>query len=163
MPQPTGLYRVLEFISLLTSGEANVFWAAVIATVWFRRGQKDKAAFLFLGTALGSILSPLLKNVFRRPRPLLPDQLETWSFPSGHALSITVFSLLLAWLYARAKPERRLCYYALAAMIIALVSFSRVYLGVHYVTDVIGGCLIGLAFVGGWVRWRGAFSGFSQR
>ena len=105
---------------------------------------------LFLAAIIGGgILNVLLKNLFDRPRPeLVPalSHVSTASFPSGHSMLSAVFYLTLGALLARLVTKRRLKLYlvSVALMFTFLVGFSRVYLGVHYPSDVLAGWTIGL-------------------
>ena len=94
-----------------------------------------------IGTAL---LNTTLKGVFQRLRPQLPEPWITetgWSFPSGHAMGSLVAYGFLAYLVSRMSPAgfpRRTAVTVLASLVL-LIGFSRIYLGVHYLSDVIGG------------------------
>ena len=94
----------------------------------------------------------LLKAGFDRARPDMIahlDVVSNASYPSGHAANTAVLYLLLAWL---APPRRRTPFWALAAAMIVLNGLSRIMLGVHWPTDVVGGTLLGAAFalLGAW-------------
>lgn len=122
---------------LIASGAVLVFW-------YVRTGRRQ-AAFLFAITLAGAeALDQLLKLTFERPRPAAFFGLAvpaSYSFPSGHALVSFAFFVGLATLPAAstANRPRRTLYYIAAALPIAAIGFSRVYLGVHYPTDVLGG------------------------
>ncbi len=111
-----------------------------------RRGH---AAMLVLGAVFsGTIVSQLLKIGFARPRPdLVPYGTEvfTASFPSGHAMMSAVVYLTLGALLARTKSRRRVKSYvmAIAAVLTLLVGLSRIYLGVHWPSDVVAGWALG--------------------
>ena len=109
-----------------------------LATLWHRR----EAILLAAGSLGAELLSHLLKLAFHRVRPpvffgLTPA--ENYSFPSGHAFVGTVFYGLLAGILAEFYSRRRKEAIAAAVLTVLLVGFSRVYLGYHYPTDVIGG------------------------
>jgi membrane-associated phospholipid phosphatase len=94
-----------------------------------------------VGTGL---LNGNLKGFFRRLRPRLPDPWVTepgWSFPSGHAMGSFVAYGFLAYLLTRITPAHfpRRKATALLAILVLLIGFSRIYLGVHFLSDVIGG------------------------
>jgi undecaprenyl-diphosphatase len=115
-------------------------------------GRKYRTLVLvLLATVGGAGMNSLLKQLFSRPRPsVVPHLTEvmTQSFPSGHAmLSATVY-LTLGGLLAQLAERRRLKAYILAVAVLMpfLVGLTRVYLGVHYPTDVLGGWVAGLAW-----------------
>jgi undecaprenyl-diphosphatase len=123
---------------------------AVAGFLWLRKMYG--AMWLVLASTCGGIVvSTILKNAFDRPRPdIVPhlSHVHTSSFPSGHAmLSATVF-LTLGTLLGRFATELRLkAYFLLIAVLLTLaVGASRVYMGVHYPTDVLAGWCAGLAW-----------------
>ncbi|MGV3569599.1 MAG: phosphatase PAP2 family protein [Ramlibacter sp.] len=124
--------------------------AAVAAWLLWRRRRRDALSLLVVPT--GMLLNVGLKNVFQRIRPALDEplvNLTTFSFPSGHAVASTVFYGALCAIalgHLRAPPRRGLAVAAAMAMVL-LVCFSRVYLGAHYLTDVVAGVAVGLAWL----------------
>jgi len=127
-------------------GSTSVLSLLVILVVLFLwlLGRRGMALYVLLSTSLGTGLSFLLKALFQRPRPdLFPhgDTVLTTSFPSGHAMISTLVYLTLGVLLARLLTERRLEIFVVSsAMLVALlVGLSRVYLGVHWPTDVLAG------------------------
>jgi undecaprenyl-diphosphatase len=116
---------------------------------------------LFVAVAGGMLLSSALKAGFARPRPdLVPHgaYVYTASFPSGHALMATATYLTLGALLARILPDRRTRLFLLAMAIVLslLVGISRVYLGVHWPSDVAAGWMAGSAWALLWwlvARW----------
>jgi undecaprenyl-diphosphatase len=120
--------------------------------------RRRAAAWLMLGAVLGGVaLSNLLKFSFARPRPDLVTpavRVFTASFPSGHATMSAITYLTLGALLARTHSEIsiRTYFMILAGLLTALVGLSRIYLGVHYPTDVLAGWCIGTAWaMGSWV------------
>lgn len=100
----------------------------------------------------GMLLNRILKYIFQRPRPHFDDPILTltsYSFPSAHTLTATViYGVLAAYLFAQTPdPGRRALIVVSAALLIALVGFSRIYLGAHYLTDVLGAMAEGLAWL----------------
>jgi undecaprenyl-diphosphatase len=138
---------IMGAIALMSSGLANVLWAALVGWVLACRRQRREAALLLSGTALGSSLILILKPFFARPRPSLPHQIGSYSFPSGHVLSSTVFVGLLLCLGHRLDRAHRRWHIPLATIVLLLVGFSRLYLGAHWLTDVLGGYAMGGIFV----------------
>jgi undecaprenyl-diphosphatase len=114
-------------------------------------GERTSILFLALSVLGGTALSAALKLVFGRPRPDLVAHLaeiHTASFPSGHAMLAAVTYLTLAGLLARVQPRPDLRRFVVATGILlaALVGVSRVYLGVHWPTDVLAGWCLGAAW-----------------
>lgn len=106
------------------------------------------AVFLVVIVTGGTVVSYLLKSFFSRPRPdLVPHHsiVYTSSFPSGHSMMAAVTYLTLAVVLARAHARRRVKTYfiAIAALLMIAVGISRVYLGVHWPTDVLAGWTAG--------------------
>jgi undecaprenyl-diphosphatase len=116
---------------------------------------------LTIAVAGGLLLNTLLKLGFDRPRPdLVPHgaYVYTASFPSGHAMLATATYLTLGALLARVLPDRRTKFFVLAMAVVLcfLVGFSRVYLGVHWPSDVAAGWMVGAAWALLWwlvARW----------
>ncbi len=115
--------------------------------------QRQRASALFLAVAIlgGQVLSHLMKSGFSRPRPdLVPHGVEvaTASFPSGHSMMAAVTYLTLAVMLARTETRAHMrAFYILSAAILSiLVGISRVYLGVHWPSDVLAGWSLGAAW-----------------
>lgn len=104
----------------------------------------------------GGLLNDIVKDLFARPRPNFPDPgviEQSYSFPSGHAMSsLIAYGLLVyfAWFALKDRRVRRVLLAGLVAWI-ALIGFSRVILGVHFVGDVIGGWTLGGAWLALWI------------
>lgn len=119
--------------------------------------RRWRSALLVLGIlSSGIVLSTALKNWIQRPRPrLVPylDHVNSFSFPSGHALNSTLFylviALLLTYFLKQCSARLRWCF-VMGGMLLA-TGVSRVALGVHYPSDVIAGWIIGIAWFGLWV------------
>lgn len=114
--------------------------------------KKEYRAPLFLNLTIAVLLNLGLKSVFLRPRPTAVQHLAVesgFSFPSGHTMAATCFYgflIYLIWTLATNKALRNaLC--ALLALVIASVAASRVYLGVHYFTDVVAGVLVSTCYL----------------
>jgi undecaprenyl-diphosphatase len=106
---------------------------------------------LLAATLGGLLLSTVLKERFDRPRPdVVPHKshVMTSSFPSGHSLNSAVVYLTLGSLLAGLSQQRRLrlYFFGVALLLTFLVGVSRVYMGVHYPTDVLAGWFAGLAW-----------------
>jgi undecaprenyl-diphosphatase len=121
------------------------------------RGYPREAVLLSVGSVGAETASELLKLAFHRPRPPvffgLPPAIS-YSFPSGHAFVSTVFYGLLAGILAGAFPLRRVRILAVWALAVLAIGFSRVYLGYHYPTDVLGGWLCAAGWLAMAKLWR---------
>lgn len=131
-------------------GGTGVLAAVTLAVAGFLAvtGQRQAAALVILAVATGTMVSHGLKWGFDRPRPdLVPHGMTVYSqsFPSGHAMLSAVTYLTLGALLARVQPRRAAKAYplAVAALIVGVVGASRVYLGVHWPTDVLAGWAFG--------------------
>jgi len=113
--------------------------------------KRGAALFVLVAVVGGSLLTTLAKFAFARPRPELVAHLahvSSYSFPSGHALSSAVTYLTLGALLARTQASKRIKAYLLAAAVLLtlMIGSSRVYLGVHYPSDVLAGWSLGAAW-----------------
>lgn len=124
----------------------------IVAFALWRKGDRYWLLSLALAVPGGMILNVVLKQIFHRARPVWDDPLLTLasnSFPSGHAAGATLlYGFLAAHMVWRMKSAaaRALVVVGCASMV-ALVAFSRVYLGVHYLSDVLGAIAIGTAWL----------------
>jgi undecaprenyl-diphosphatase len=129
-------------------------------------GKPAVALFVAVAIAGGTMLSEGLKHLFARPRPELVAHLvevQTASFPSGHAMLSAATFLTLGALLVRVQSRRRLKAYLLtiAILLTLMIGASRVYLGVHWPTDVLAGWCAGAAWAMGcwlvatWLQRRG--------
>jgi undecaprenyl-diphosphatase len=138
-------------LTFLGTGTVVVTIAGVAALFLALTRQRTAAALLLWSTIGAILLNNVLKAAFSRPRPELftwGTHVRTTSFPSGHAMSAAAIYGTVAFLAARLARTRRarLAIHVVAALIIVVVAASRVYLGVHYPTDVAAGLLVGLAW-----------------
>src|SRR4051794_7441063 len=146
------LIKVLETVTAL-GGPAAIWWLVTVgAACMVIRRQVKLAAYLVVVGAGALVLTPLIKMFVGRMRPVVPDPILAApgnSFPSGHTLNATVFcgALLLVLLPAIPRRWRRAAV-GLAVTLAGLVGFSRAALGVHYASDVLGGWLLGVAWIG---------------
>jgi undecaprenyl-diphosphatase len=145
-PSPEWQIKAAQFVSWTGGGTQRYIIVAVLAVVlgWWR-GWRTGAA-LALSSLLSSFASDIMKAAFARPRPsLVPhlDSVNNLSFPSGHATSAMAVYLFVALVV---PPEQR-ARWMIPMMILAIATgISRMMLGVHFPSDVIGGWMLGAAF-----------------
>jgi undecaprenyl-diphosphatase len=132
-------------------GDPAILIFVILAVAgWLLLERKYHAMWFVIAAALGGqIMSSILKVVFARQRPdIVPHlaEVSTASFPSGHSMMSAAVYLTLGTLLVRLEVRRRTRIYSMTIAILAtlLVGFSRIYLGVHFPTDVLAGWLIGL-------------------
>lgn len=137
-------------VDITTLGGVTLLSLVVTAAVSYlvAAARYRNAMLLLVATISGTLLGQILKFAFSRVRPqLVPHLVEisSLSYPSGHALNSAVIFLTLGALLARAEPVRRVRAYILSVAILLtlLIGCSRVYVGVHWPTDVIAGWAIG--------------------
>ncbi|MFD7394247.1 phosphatase PAP2 family protein [Streptomyces virginiae] len=129
--------------------------AAVACVLLWWRGDRRRALLVALVTLAASALQQGLKLLVGRDRPVWSDPVDSAqyaAYPSGHAMTATVVCGLLLWLLPRPPPGRAPGVRRVAAWTVAVVSvlgvgFTRVYLGVHWPSDVLAGWLLGVALV----------------
>ena len=149
--QSDDLVRQLKILTFF--GSPVWFYVIVIpAIVWvWRRGHVRLAVFLVVTTLGGGLLDTIVKEAVGRARPSLVDPGATAhgkSFPSGHAMSSTVVygSLLMVFLPVIGRRYRPVVLGG-AVLLVAAIGFTRLALGVHFITDVLGGIVLGLAWL----------------
>ena len=126
---------------VVTGGAAYAYW----------RGRKRLAAYLVVTVVGGSLVDTAVKLAVDRPRPVVDHPLDTafgTSFPSGHTMAstLTYGAVLLAFLPVIPRRRRSLAVIVASVMVLA-IGLSRLLLGLHFVTDVVGGFLLGLAWL----------------
>lgn len=155
--EPTWVLAAI-YVSELGEWYTIIGLAVALALILALRKRFALAQGLLLSVATSGIATFFLKGLVARARP--PQEFwaytETWySFPSAHAamsLAFYGFVIYIAWRMTRAKSAR-LATTIIAASLILIIGFTRLYLGVHYLTDVLGGYLVGVACL-----WLGMWS-----
>jgi undecaprenyl-diphosphatase len=156
------LTRIFTWITLLGSSQVIVgFLLALIALLWLWRKGAWIAALL-LSVAGSELFTQLGKLAFHRPRPELAIYVEhSFSFPSGHSTIAVAFYGFAGYLFMRFLPgwKEKVNVFFATLLVIAAIGFSRLYLGVHYISDVWSGYLVGAM----WLIIAIAFAEWRQR
>lgn len=146
------LTAVLLFVTNLHSTWGVALITVAVSLFLIRRRHRYWLLALLLSVLGGMLLNVLLKNAFHRARPQFADPILTltsYGFPSGHTMmATTLYGLLCAFVVS--KIERwpmRLLTISVAIFLVLLVGFSRIYLGAHYLSDVLGAMAEGLAWL----------------
>lgn len=145
------LTHVMRELTYLGTGVVVMVIVGVSALFLWHTEHKHSARLLLASTIGGILLNNALKLVFQRERPSVFEWGATTassSFPSGHAMSATVVYGTVAYLAARLQKHHwsRVLTLTAAVLMIIGICFTRLYLGVHYPTDVLGGIIVGLAW-----------------
>jgi undecaprenyl-diphosphatase len=141
-----------QFIYLLTSlGDLSTIavLGIVSSMLLFLQGHYRTLNYLLAALGFGLIAPLLLKYGLQIPRPdTAPASLGPWSFPSAHVLrSITLYGFLSIMLARGLSHDWRWLPYSIATALVGAVALSRLYLGVHWLTDILGSLTLGLAWV----------------
>jgi undecaprenyl-diphosphatase len=152
---PRGPVALEEAARDITSlgGYALSFLIVTIVTIFLAcDGKHGAARFLLAAVISGWLLQKGLKALVGRPRPIVVPHLmpvESTSFPSGHSMMSAIIFLTLGVILSRLEPNRprlRVYFLSVACLLTGLVGITRVYLGVHYPTDVLAGWTAGLVW-----------------
>jgi undecaprenyl-diphosphatase len=145
-------HTLFWYLTWLGSAPAIATVAGAVVWILARRGLKLLLVMWCVSQAGSALLNYALKVAFTRARPDGADPFlhgGGWSFPSGHAMNTLVLCGVGGYLLLRLSPPRRVPVLALVALFAwaLVIGFSRLYLGVHYVSDVIAGFLAGTAWI----------------
>jgi undecaprenyl-diphosphatase len=147
----------MRVLSVAGSGAIEIPLALLLIFGLWVRGRKFEARWYAAAVLSGWALYALAKLAVHRPRPHVISRLMHgagwYSYPSGHSmLAPLVFGLgVIAWAAPWPSPALRRAALALAALIALGIGFSRVYVGAHYPTDVLGGLLLGTSWSALWL------------
>lgn len=144
------LIKIFLWITLLGKWQVVFVFAAASITLFWIWGKKLYIAPFLISIAGSQIFVSLAKLIFHRPRPEVAVYIEhSFSFPSGHAAISVAFYGFLAYALTRKvkKRKHKISILFAALLIISAIGFSRLYLGVHYPSDVWGGYLLGLIWL----------------
>ena len=146
------LTQLLLFVTHWHGTEGILGMSALLGVLLFATGRGRLVTWMLLTVQGGQLLNVLVKHMFERARPQWDNPilaLTTYSFPSGHAVASTVFwgfACVVAWNWPASARVRALVL-AVGVLMVALASFSRVYLGAHYASDVLAGICEGIAWL----------------
>lgn len=149
---PRWFEEMVRDITALGSTVVLTFAVAVVAVYLWIKDRPQIAGFLIAAVALGALVNRLLKLGYARPRPDIVAHgayVSTESFPSGHSANSAIVYLMLGMMLARVETSypAKVFIFAMCALITLAVGLSRIYLGVHWPTDVLAGWAVG----SGWV------------
>lgn len=145
------VHRLMLCVSLLASGWAiSGVSLACLLVFWRKPARRWDASNLLLAAAGGQGVVYGLKALFHRARPEAVFASLGYSFPSGHAFAaVTLYGMLAYWLARGQERPRAVGVWGAGILLILLIGFSRIYLGVHYASDVAAGFAAGLPWLWG--------------
>ena len=135
------------FSNVVTAFASSEVIIIITLLLIFLLNTNHERIFVIINTLISAGIIILSKNIFLRERPLIGSELlSSYSFPSGHTLIATTYYGFLIYLLRRSKckEEYKIIGTTLLSTLIVLICLSRIFLSVHYVTDVIGGVILGL-------------------
>ena len=151
-PSANALFGV-KFITAFGGIEVIVPLMLLFATYFvIRKKDKGLSSWLVLNIVLGAgLLNVIAKHLFLRPRPSIEHFVKEtgWSFPSGHSMGsmICYVSIAFALIYLSKNQTQKIIIALFCAVLIFAIGISRIYLGVHYPSDVVGGFTLGFAWM----------------
>lgn len=141
------LLFIMKVFTFIGEGYIPVF---IILLLLLFKKDKKYTYILSIGYIFSAVFTYLLKLIIARARPVFSiiDIPASYSFPSGHTLTSIVFFVLLAYLLSIDKSKKyRIVVISISVLVALMISFSRIYLGVHFVSDVIGGVILSIPCV----------------
>jgi undecaprenyl-diphosphatase len=149
---PKWFEEFVRDVTALGSTFVLTFAVVVVAGYLWIKDKPQKAAFLVAAVSLGALLNRLLKLGFARPRPDIVAHgavVTTESFPSGHSANSAIIYLMLGMMLARVESSypAKIFIFGVCASLTLMVGLSRIYLGVHWPTDVLAGWAVGASWV----------------
>jgi undecaprenyl-diphosphatase len=144
---------VMSIFSDFGAPLTDIVIASIVAVILLWKGARYWLLALVLAVPGGALLNIIIKHLIRRNRPIFEDPILTltsYSFPSGHAMGSTLLYGMLAVIVSAHIRDWRLRALVIvsASCLVAMICFSRIYLGVHYLSDVVAGFLAGLVWLG---------------
>ena len=139
------LTYIIKFITNLAG-----FWVLIAITIILLIINQKIGYYTLINLSCIMIINQFLKLVVMRPRPISTLRLinqNGYSFPSGHAMAATAFYGLLIYLLLKSNHKYKLPLSILISLLIIIIGLSRIYLGVHYASDIIGGMIISMLWL----------------
>lgn len=141
------LTQVMKIITMFGSSIAVILVS--LLTIFFVKNRK-MIFLVCINPLLATIINQGLKFIVARKRPteffLIVE--KGFSFPSGHSMvSVSLYGFIIYLMYTRVKSKKKYIFISVFVILTILIMFSRIYLGVHYLSDVIAGCLISVVYL----------------
>ena len=142
-PTNTHIFKIITFT-------ASTLGIIIICLLSFIINKKSGILLTF-NTIIITVINLISKLIFRRDRPTINQLVfeDTYSFPSGHTITATVvYGFIIYLIYkSNLSKKEKIIYISILILLILLIGVSRIYLGVHYFTDVIGAIALGISYL----------------
>lgn len=140
------LHNISVYISIIFEPFYVFVFVVLLSIILFLNKKKEWAVILFISSAFAGASIYLLKHVFLRDRPINMLFQETgFSFPSGHAMiAVVLFGILIYYIFGIKSKTKEFFYIFMCVLSILVIGFSRIYLNVHWFSDVIASYLFGV-------------------
>ncbi len=146
-----GLTEIMKLITFLGSSEFLMYLAGIfLIFIFVNKKCSFTISMLIINLILSAILNEGIKHIIQRSRPdiLRLIDIHGYSFPSGHSMvSMSFYGLLILLLLRNFKSKWKYFLISSFATLILFIGFSRIYLGVHFASDVLGGFSFGIAWI----------------
>ncbi|NLJ41967.1 MAG: phosphatase PAP2 family protein [Clostridiales bacterium] len=154
-----GVTQVMIFISFLGGATFLIALGVILSLLLGIKNKYYIDSFFILANLTGAwVLNALLKAIFQRPRPIVTHLARAggYSYPSGHSMISMAFYGFVAYTIGRTIKDirHRFIFVSLLILLPIVIGISRIYLGVHFASDVIGGVLAGAACLGAFIVFR---------
>ena len=139
------LFKISNIFAIIGSWKVLIPTTLLVMIGSYIKDRRDLFIGFFISCFGGFFVNAVIKNIFLRPRPIhiLVDQ-SGYSYPSGHAMVNSAVYLFIAYYLSEyVDSKHKTIYYVLAALLSLMMAASRVYLGVHYISDVVAGLIGG--------------------
>ena len=160
------LTTIMRCITFLASGAIVILVSSILIVIFFARHRYETNIFIITLIG-GAILNYVLKISFRQYRPTISplELLTDYTYPSGHSMNTVILYGLFTYFSYHFTKSKKILIFSLSLSIIwtILVGFSRIYLGSHYPSDVLGGYIVGLWWLDTVLLLNNVYSSFRRR
>lgn len=147
-----GLTDFMKLLSFFGSGQFLIIFSLVLVAVFYKYERNSfNTAMIFINLFSSSVINTSIKYLIRRDRPNILRLIEIigYSFPSGHSMvSMSFYGFLIYLSFKNINSRWKYVMAFVLTTVILLIGLSRIYLGVHYFSDVIGGFTLGILWIG---------------